>query len=74
MMETKTFTVPNIGCEGCVGKIKQELGQLAGVVRVDADADTQVVTVQWSDPALWQQIEARLIEIDYAPAKVSDSV
>jgi copper chaperone len=68
-METRTFTVPNIGCEGCVSKIKQELGQLAGVARVDTDVDTQIVTVQWSNPASWQQIEGRLIEIDYAPAE-----
>jgi copper chaperone CopZ len=66
-MESKTFKVPNIGCDGCVSTIKNELGQLAGVTRVDADRDTKVVTVQWQPPASWQEIESHLTEIDYAP-------
>jgi len=69
-METKTFKVPNIGCDGCASTIKNEIGQLAGVARVDADKDTKVVTVQWQNPASWQGIESRLVEIDYAPAQV----
>ena len=68
-MEAKTFKVPNIGCDGCVSTIKNEVGQLAGVARVDADKDTKVVTVQWQDPASWQAIESKLVEIDYAPAQ-----
>jgi copper chaperone CopZ len=68
-METKTFKVPNIGCDGCVSTIKNEIGQLAGVARVDADKDTKVVTVQWQNPASWQVIENKLVEIDYAPAQ-----
>ena len=66
-METKTFKVPNIGCDGCVKKIKQEVGQLTGIISVDADKDTRIATVQWQAPASWQLIENRLIEIDYAP-------
>ena len=66
-MESKTFKVPNIGCDGCVSTIKKEVGQLAGVASVDADKDTKVVTVQWLAPASWQAIESRLVEIDYAP-------
>lgn len=68
-METKTFKVPNIGCDGCVSTIKNEVGQLAGVARVDADKDTKVVTVQWQNPASWQMIQNKLVEIDYAPAQ-----
>jgi copper chaperone CopZ len=68
-MEAKTFKVPNIGCDGFVSTIKSEIGQLAGVARVDADKDTKVVTVQWQNPASWQVIESRLVEIDYAPAQ-----
>jgi copper chaperone len=68
-METKTFTVPNIGCEGCVKKIKQTIGQIAGVTQVDADENTKVVTVQWQTPASWESIKSSLIEIDYPPAE-----
>ena len=66
-METKTFKVPNIGCDGCVKTIKNEVGQLSGVQRVEADKDSKVVTVSWDKPASWQEIEGKLVEIDYAP-------
>lgn len=64
-METKTFQVPAIGCDGCVRTVQMELGQLAGVARVEADKDTKMVTVEWAAPATWPQIETRLAEIDY---------
>ncbi len=66
-MESKTFVVPNIGCNGCVNTIKTEVGQLPGVTRVDADVNTKVVVVQWDAPAEWAGIEATLKELDYAP-------
>jgi copper chaperone len=64
-METKTFTIPNIGCEGCVKKIKAEIGQIIGVTQVDADQNTKVVTIQWQTPATWASIKNQLTEIDY---------
>lgn len=67
-METKTFNVPNIGCNGCVNNIKQEIAEITGVVAVDGVAETKQVTVEWQNPATWAQIEAKLREIDYAPA------
>lgn len=66
-METKTFKVPNIGCQGCVSKIKTELDQLNGVTSVEGNSSTKVVTVQWQEPASWSVIESRLIDIDYSP-------
>ena len=68
-MESKTFTVPNIGCDGCVRTIKNELSEIAGVQAVEGAVDTKVVTVQWSAPATWQQIVSTLTEIEYAPAE-----
>jgi copper chaperone len=68
-MQSKTFTVPNIGCDNCVRTIKNELGQIAGVQKVDGAVDTKTVTVEWQDPADWQQIVETLTEIDYAPAQ-----
>ncbi len=67
-MEKKTFQVPNIGCDGCVKTIKNEVSQISGVKQVDGVVDTKTVTVQWDTPATWQQIETTLKEIDYAPA------
>ena len=54
-METKTFKVPAIHCGHCVHTIKMELGDLAGVERVEADQNSQMVTVAWSAPADWEK-------------------
>jgi copper chaperone CopZ len=68
-MQTKTFTVPNIGCDNCVRTIKNELNNLQGVVRVEGIVSDKRVTVEWDEPASWQQIADLLKEIDYAPAE-----
>ncbi|MBW4436811.1 MAG: heavy-metal-associated domain-containing protein [Pleurocapsa minor GSE-CHR-MK-17-07R] len=68
-MDSKTFQVPNIGCDGCVRTIQNEIAQVAGVSEVKADRDSKMVTVKWAAPASWQEIETRLTEIDYAPAQ-----
>ena len=68
-MANKTFQVPNIGCNGCVGTIKSELSDLAGVSKVDGSVPSKTITVEWDDPATWDAIKARLVEIDYAPAE-----
>ncbi|MBN1202123.1 MAG: heavy-metal-associated domain-containing protein [Anaerolineae bacterium] len=67
-MQSKTFEVPNISCGHCAMTIQNEVGELEGVRRVEADKDTRVVTVEWDVPATWQQIEALLVEINYPPA------
>lgn len=66
-MDRKTFRVPNIGCDGCVRTIKNELSELPGVKSVEAATNTKTVTVEWEQPATWQQIENTLKEINYAP-------
>lgn len=68
-MDSKTFQVPSIGCDGCVRTIQNELSTVAGVARIDADKDTKLVSVDWNSPASWQQIEQKLTEIDYPCAK-----
>lgn len=68
-MDSKTFLVPNIGCNGCVSTIQNEVSELAGVKKVEGVVDTKTVTVEWDSPATWEQILATLTEIDYAPAE-----
>lgn len=68
-MQTKTFKVPNVGCNGCVNTIKSEVSELAGVNSVSGDVDSKMITVEWDTPASWEQIEATLVDIDYAPEK-----
>lgn len=68
-MTTKTFEVPNIGCAGCTAAIKNELSDLAGVSKVEAEVDTRMVTVEFGDPASWQVIVTSLTDIEYPPAE-----
>jgi copper chaperone CopZ len=68
-MERKTFQVPNIGCDGCVRTIKNELGEIPGVKQVEGAVDTKIVTVEWDNPATWQKITSVLEEIEYPPAQ-----
>ncbi len=67
-MEKITFEVPNIGCDGCVRTIRNELSEIPGVKVVDGVVDSKTVTVEWESPATWQKIADVLTEIDYAPA------
>ena len=67
-MESKTFHVPNISCNHCVMTIKRELSELEGVKRVDGDAESKMVTIEWQPPVTWAEIESRLTEINYPPA------
>ncbi len=66
-MTSKTFTVPNISCGHCTHTIEMEVGELAGVTKVTAVQDSKQVTVEWQDPATWEQIQATLQEINYPP-------
>ena len=66
-MNNKTFTVPNISCGHCTHTIEMEVGELAGVTKVTAVQDSKQVTVEWQDPATWEQIQATLQEINYPP-------
>lgn len=67
-MNSVTYTVPNISCGHCVHTIKTELVTLTGVARVDAQADTKQVTVQFDSPADETQIKSLLAEINYPVA------
>jgi copper chaperone CopZ len=66
-MQKKTFTVPNISCGHCTHTIETELGELQGVTSVKADAASKQVTVEWEQPAGWDNIQALLEEINYPP-------
>jgi copper chaperone len=72
-MEKKTFSVPNMTCNGCVSSVRSELESLSGVEVVDINKPAQLVTVQWESPANWDQIGNALVEINYAPVETSSS-
>lgn len=67
-MTTVTYTVPNITCGNCVSTIQRELGEMAGISRVDAIQDTKQVSVDFNPPATEDAIINLLAEIHYPPA------
>ena len=68
-MTSKTFTAPNISCGHCTRTIEMELGDLAGVSAVKAEADSKQVVIEWDTPANWDGIKALLVEIGFPPAQ-----
>ncbi len=66
-MQTKTVTVPAIGCAGCVRTIQNEVSEIEGVASVKGDQNSKQVVIEWDAPATWDEIKAKLVEIDYAP-------
>jgi copper chaperone CopZ len=73
-MPSKTVSVPTISCEHCVRTIQNEIAEIEGVQRVQADEQTRQVSVEWEAPATWEQIEAKLTEINYPPAQPNVSL
>ncbi|MBN1218340.1 MAG: heavy-metal-associated domain-containing protein [Anaerolineae bacterium] len=67
-MQSKTVNIPNISCGHCVHTIQNEVGELTGVKRVVASQETKTMTVEWEEPASWEEIQALLEEINYPPA------
>ena len=66
-MQSKTFKVPNVGCDGCVNTIKNEVSELSGVKSVSGMVDSKMISVEWDTPASWDVIKAKLVEIEYPP-------
>lgn len=72
-MNTKTVSVPAIGCMGCVRTIENEVSEIVGVTDVKADLDTKRVTVTWDDKTAWHVIASKLQEIDYPAVELAKS-
>ena len=67
-MTTVKYSVPNISCMHCVHTIQTEVGDLAGVKSVKADAGTKQVEIVFENPATDDKIKALLAEINYPVA------
>ncbi len=68
-MQNLSYSVPNISCDHCVHTIKMEVGELEGVVSVEATVDDQKVIIEFDDPASEQQILNLMTEIYYPPTQ-----
>jgi hypothetical protein len=47
--------------------VEREVGELDGVVSVKAEESSKMVTVEWNEPATWDDIQNLLVEINYPP-------
>jgi copper chaperone len=64
-MEKQTLSIPNISCGHCVMSIKNELGELQGVKRVEGNPENRQITVEFEPPATLESIRNTLKEINY---------
>lgn len=64
----QTFSIPNISCGHCVMTIKNELGEIKGVSKVEGNPAAKTVIVEWDTPATLDQIQATLKEINFPAA------
>ena len=62
---TKIITVktPDITCGGCANSIKNALGKMDGIEKVEVDVDTKTVSIEHGAQISRQQIEAKLDDI-----------
>jgi len=68
-MEKKLLSIPNINCGHCVMAIKNELGDIKGVSKIEGDIGKKEITVEWDAPATLDQIKSALKEINYPAAE-----
>jgi copper chaperone len=64
-MTTVTYKIPNISCGHCVHTIQMEVGDLAGVEKVEASAETKTAKIIFGEPATEAKIKAMLADINY---------
>lgn len=65
-MPSTTFSVSGMTCEHCVRAVKQEVGDISGVTRVEVELGTpSTVTVQSTEPMSQQDFVAAIDEAGY---------
>ncbi len=64
-MTTTTYSVPSINCGHCVNTIQMEVGDMAGVESVTANAETKMVEIIFDAPADEAAIKSLMAEINF---------
>ncbi|KJF21401.1 copper chaperone [Rhodococcus sp. ACPA4] len=65
-MTTAEYTVSGMTCGHCVGSVKEEIGNIAGVTAVDVDLASGRVSVTSDAPVSATDIAAAVDEAGYA--------
>ncbi len=66
--KTSSFDVPEIVCGGCAASIKNALGKIEGISKVDVDVATKSVTVQHAETISREAIAGALDRAGYSTA------
>jgi copper chaperone len=64
-MSTNTYKVSGMTCSGCAGKVKAEIGKVAGVSSVEVELATGQVTVASAEPLDDAEIRNVVEELGY---------
>ncbi|MEO3799766.1 heavy metal-associated domain-containing protein [Nonomuraea sp. B1E8] len=64
-MSTNTYKVSGMTCGGCAGKVKAEIGKVAGVSSVEVELATGQVTVASPEPLDDAEIRNVVEELGY---------
>lgn len=68
---TVQLQAPDISCGHCVSSVKNRVGQLDGVVSVDASAETKVIDITFdSDKVSLEKLQAELADEGYPATSV----
>lgn len=66
-MPVKTVQFPTAVGDEDFETIENALRQLPGVQRVEMRRPTKEVTIEWGDPAMWQDIHRAVTDLGYVP-------
>jgi copper chaperone len=64
-MSLSTYTVKGMHCDHCVRSVTEEVGQIAGVQKVDVDLASGRVIVTSEQPLPEDQVRAAVAEAGY---------
>ena len=64
-MESTRYQVSGMSCDHCVGAVKREIGELAGVLAVDVDLASGRVTVSSESALDDEAVRAAVVEAGY---------
>lgn len=69
-MNTETkLSVPSIVCGGCAGSIKNALGKVSGISKVEVDVNSKIVTVEHDEKVSREKLADVLDDAGF-PAEV----
>ena len=68
-MPCQTLHISDISCNHCINTIKDELGEMPGVISISGDVAAKTITINWQQPASLNDILTVLEDIGYPTDK-----